>query len=307
MMVPFFPVLRLRGLRLVGACTVALGALLAGCGSGSTFEPLVPTRFVSFGDGLSDLGQTGTRYTVNDGTTNIWVQQLAASYGLNITASASVGGLGFAAGNARVDTGVNPISAQITTFLAGNTIGTSDVLVVDAGIAELVALAGLHPTDPALVTAADLAGKALGAQVKRLTAAGAKHVVVANSPDLGKTPFAVGIPRVAGLTAATRAFNDGIKIALADVTSGVLLVDNEAYINTLHATPSSLGSGGNVTTPACSTTTAPIALNCTTATLSVGVTTSTYNLYLYADDRYPAPAAHRLIGSNAYNKVKARW
>lgn len=308
MMVPFFPVLRLRGLRLVGACTVALGALLAGCGSGSTFEPLAPTRFVSFGDGLSDLGQTGARYTVNDGTTNIWVQQLAASYGLNITASASVGGLGFAAGDARVSGAAPSIEAQITSFLAANTIGTSDVLVVDAGIAELVALAAANPSsDSAFATAADLAGKALGAQVKRLTAAGAKHVVVANSPDLGKTPFATGISRVAGLTAATRAFNDGIKIALADVTSGVLLVDNEAYINTLHATPSSLGSGGNVTTPACSTTTAPIALNCTTATLSVGVTTSTYNLYLYADDRYPAPAAHRLIGSNAYNKVKARW
>jgi outer membrane lipase/esterase len=301
MMVPFFPALRLRGLRLAGACTVALGALLAGCGSGSTFEPLVPTRFVSFGDGLSDVGQAGTRYTVNDGSTNIWVQQLAASYGLNIAASASVGGLGFAAGDARVDTGVNPISAQITTFLAGNTIGARDVLVVDAGIAELVALAAANPTDPALITAADLAGKALGAQVKRLTAAGAKHVVIGNSPDLGKTPFAAGIPRVAGLTAATRAFNDGIKIALADVTNAVLLVDNEAYINTIFVTPTTLGAGGNNSTAACATP----ALSCTPSTLAAGVTN--YNLHMFADDRYPTPALHRLIGTNAYNKVKARW
>jgi outer membrane lipase/esterase len=303
MMVPFFPALRQRGLRFAGAFSLSLAAFLAGCGSGSTFEPLVPTRFVSFGDGMSDLGQTGSRYTVNDGSTNIWVQQLAASYGRNITASATVGGLGFATGDARVSAGTNPISLQITNFLAANSIGASDVLVVDAGIAELVALAAAHPTDnAALAAAADVAGKALGAQVKRLTAAGAKHVVIGNSPDLGKTPYAVSTARVAGLTAATRAFNDGIKIALADVTNAVLLVDNEAYINTIYNSPTTLGAGGNNSSAACST---PTALTCTASTLAAVV--RNYNLHMFADDRYPTPALHRLVGTNAYNQVKARW
>jgi outer membrane lipase/esterase len=301
MFASFSSSLRTNSLHLATALTLSASVLLAGCGSGSTFEPLAPTRFVSFGDGLSDLGQSGNRYTVNDGGINIWVQQLASSYGLGITASGS-GGLGFAAGDARVDTGVNPISAQITTFLAANTIGAKDVLVVDAGVAELVALAQANAADPALATAADLAGKALGAQVKRLTAAGALHVVIANAPDLGKTPFATASARTTGLTAATRAFNDGIKFSLAEVNNSILLVDNEAYVNTIYRSPTVLGAGGNITAAACST---PTALTCTGSTLAVGVTN--YNLHLYADDRYPTPAVHRLIGTNAYEKVRARW
>jgi phospholipase/lecithinase/hemolysin len=82
------------------------------------------------------------------------------------------------------------------------------------------------------------------------------------------------------------------------------LVDNEAYINTFHITPALLGTGGNVTTAACSTASAQ---NCNTTTLSAGVTTSTYTLYLYADDRHFGPNAHRLMGDNAYSKIKARW
>jgi outer membrane lipase/esterase len=302
MIASFSSFLRTRGLHVAAAITLGASALLAGCGSGSTFEPLVPTRFVSFGDGLSDLGQSGSRYTVNDASVNIWPQQLAANYGRTLTASIS-GGLGFAAGDARV-AGANSIATQIDAFLAANTIGSSDVLVIDAGIAELIALAQASPgNDAALRTAADLAGKALGAQVLRLTAAGGKHVVVGNAPDLGKTPFATASNRVAGLTAATRAFNDGLKIALANVTDNVLLIDNESYVNTIHNSPSTLiGAGGNVTQAACST---PTALTCTTTTLTIGVTN--YNLHLYADDRYPTPNAHRLIGNNAFNRVKARW
>jgi outer membrane lipase/esterase len=304
MIASFFSSLRTRGLprslHLAAAITLGASTLLAGCGSGSTFEPLVPTRFVSFGDGLSDLGQTGSRYTVNDASVNIWVQQLAASYGLTITASAS-GGLGFAAGDARI-AGANSIATQIDTFLAANAIGNSDVLVVDAGVAELVALAQANASDAALVTAADLAGNALGEQVKRLTAAGAKYVVIGNAPDLGKAPFATASNRNAGLTAATRAFNDGIKISLANVNDSVLLIDTESYINNIHISPSTLGSDANVTQAACAT---PTALTCTPTTLATGVTN--YDLHLYADDRYPTPAAHRLIGSNAYNRVRDRW
>jgi outer membrane lipase/esterase len=286
------------------AATLSLAAasmFLSACGSGSTFEPLVPARFVSFGDALSDLGQTGNRFTVNDATTNIWVQQLAASYGRTITVSP--GGLGFAADGARVE-GVNSIATQITTFLAANVIATSDVLVIDAGYAELVALAGVNATEAPLLTAADLAGKALGAQVKRLTTAGAKHVVIANAPDLGKTPLATTLLRVASLTKASRAFNDGLKISLANVTDSVLLIDNEAYINTIYSNAATLlGSGANITAAACATPTTA----CTSSNLAPGVTASTYNLYLFADDRHPTPAAARLIGTNAYNKVKARW
>jgi outer membrane lipase/esterase len=282
------------------ASGLALTALLASCGSGSTFEPLVPTRVISFGDGLSDVGQTGSKFTVNDGTVNIWVERVATSYGRTLIASTTPGGLGYAQGNSRVSSGANPISNQISSFLASNTIGKSDLLIVDAGVAELAALAVDNPTDPALASAADAAGRALAAQVLRLTAAGAQHVVIANAPDLGKSPLATTAPaRVAGLSAATRAFNDGLKIALATVTSGVLLIDNESYVNSIHNSPATLGLGGNVTTAACTG-----AVTACTGTANV---VSNYGVYLYADDRHLAPTAHRLMGDAAYSKIKARW
>lgn len=285
------------------AAALGSGLLLAACGSGSTFEPLVPTRLISFGDGWSYVGTGNDRFTVNDGSVNIWVAQLAASYGVALTPT-SAGGQGYAVDGARVNSGVNSIQDQISAFLAANTIGSKDLLVIDAGLSELVALATTHAADDtALVVAADLAGKALAAQVLRLTAAGGNHVVIANSADLGKTPYATALARNAALTAATRAFNDGLKIALAAVTSGILLIDHEAYVNSLYNnTVVFLGSGGNNSAVACST---PTAQTCTASTLTSGVTN--YNLYVFADDRHLTPAAHRLLGTNAYDKIRARW
>ncbi len=287
-----------------GALIVASSIALVACGSGSTFQPLKPTRVISFGDGLSDLGQTGAKFTVNDGSINIWVERVATSYGNTITAQIS-GGLGFASGGANV----NAIAAQITAFLPGN-IGASDLLIVDAGVAELAALATANPTDnAALNAAATVSGRALAAQVLRLTAAGAKHVVIANAPDLGKTPFASLQTRTVALTAASRAFNDSLKNSLAGVTADVLLIDNEAYVNALIAGPTTLNpsaTAATVSTPACATATFNTT-SCTTATLNVGVTTATYSLSLFSDDRHLTPAAHRLVGDNAFNKIKNRW
>ena len=283
---------------------IAASALfLTACGSGSTFQPLNPTRVISFGDGLSDVGNTpgGGKFTVNDGTQNIWVERVAASYGKTITAQIS-GGLGFASGGS----GVSSITAQITAFLPGS-IGASDLLIIDAGVSELAALAAANPVDNAALNAAAIAsGRALAAQVLRLTAAGAKHVVIANSPDLGKTPFASLQTRTVALSAASRAFNDSLKTALAGVTDNVLLVDNEAYINLLFNSPSNLGTGGTASVPACATATFNTS-TCNTTTLNIGVTTLTYNLSVFADDRHLGPAAHRLLGDNAFSKIKARW
>ena len=288
--------------------TLGCAALLSACGSGSTFEPLNPTRVISFGDGLSDLGNsaTGGRFTVNDGSQNIWIERVASSYGKTITAQIS-GGLGYASGGS----GVSAIAAQITAFLPGN-IGKSDLLIIDAGVSELAALATANPTDNAALNAAAAAsGRALAAQVLRLTNAGAKHVVIANAPDLGRTPFASLQTRTVALTAASRIFNDSLKVTLANVTDNVLLIDNEAYVNSLANTPSNLGTGGTASVPACATATfTPVSTStCTTTTLNIsaGVTSATYNLSLYADDRHLAPAAHRLLGDNAYNRIRARW
>ena len=59
---------RLRRALLLALC--ASSALLAACGGGNVESQLVPSRIIAFGDGFSDLGQGGTRYTVNDSSVN---------------------------------------------------------------------------------------------------------------------------------------------------------------------------------------------------------------------------------------------
>ena len=55
---------------MVAACASA--ALLAACGSSTTESAITPQRFIAFGDAMSDVGQNGSRYTVNDGSVNNW-------------------------------------------------------------------------------------------------------------------------------------------------------------------------------------------------------------------------------------------
>lgn len=289
------------------ALGLSLAQLLTACGSGSTFEPLVPTRVISFGDGLSDLGQTGSKFTVNDGTVNIWVERVAVSYALTATAAVS-GGLGFAQGNARIDTGVNSIAQQITTFLslpaASSSLAIRDLVLIDAGVAELSALAqqrliGTLATDDALYTAADAAGRAMAVQVRRLLAAGGKHVVILNAPDLGKTPFATANTLTAVLTAATTRFNLELKLALADQQAGNLLyLDNQKFVNELYSDPTLLGTGGISTIAACP----GLVTSC-----NAGNAAASYNLYIYADDRHLTPGAQRYISDRITTEIKNRW
>src|SRR5262245_35707905 len=83
---------------LTGLAAAAL-LLLGACGS-SIESQFHPTRAIAFGDGFSDAGQTGAKYTVNDGSLS-WVQHAAASYGVTMTPAAQ-GGTAYATGNARV-------------------------------------------------------------------------------------------------------------------------------------------------------------------------------------------------------------
>ena len=86
----------------LAAAGVSAAMLLAGCGSSTIESALKPERFIAFGDGLSDVGQVnGARYTINDGSSANWTQELAGIYNLKLTA-ASVGGTSYAQGNARV-------------------------------------------------------------------------------------------------------------------------------------------------------------------------------------------------------------
>ena len=63
----------MRRTALVAACASAV--LLAACGSSTTESAITPDRFIAFGDAYSDIGQKGSRYTVNNDTVNNWTLQ----------------------------------------------------------------------------------------------------------------------------------------------------------------------------------------------------------------------------------------
>ena len=307
---------------LVAACASA--ALLAACGSSTTESAITPDRFIAFGDANSDVGQKGTRYTVNDGSVNNWTSELVAKYGKSLTA-ASAGGNSYAVGNARVsakpdaagNASTPTIAEQIGTFLASGTFGGSDVVLLSGGVSDVIAgMAAVQAgtlTEAAMLDAARQSGEELAAQVRRLVNAGAKYVVVTGTYNLSETPWATTIGRTNLLSDASRRFNDGLKVGIVDLGANVLYVDFEYYVNLYTNVPGNWGFS-NATSPVCTSVDASNGIGigagqvnsalCNASTLVAG---GSANSYVFADPVYLAPSAHRQFGVYAYDRLRARW
>lgn len=295
---------------LTAACAGIAGATLTACGSGSVASAITPTRFVSVGDGFSDVGQTGRVYTVNDGTL-LWTQQLASYYKLTLTAAVA-GGFSYAQGHAMIDsadttsgTNAPSVSSQITTLLARTSLVNDDLVLVTGGIADIVnavKATGISATTTDTVKAA---GKKQAEQVRRLVNAGATHVVVAGVYNVGISPWAIKQNLAQGVQDLSVAFNDQLLIGINDLGATVLYIDPALFFNLIANKPSNYPFDV-VDTPACTT---PDSTTCTTGTIVAG---ADYNRYLFADDLYFTPAAQRLFVNedfleNAYTKLKQRW
>lgn len=311
--------------RAVLALAPALALLLAACGSGTIESQLKPTRMVVFGDGLSDLGQTGPRYTVNDGSVNVWTQEVATSFGLTLT-TAAAGGTSYATGNARINTkpdaagnsATPTVKEQIDTFLAsGGVFGAEDLVVVSGGTADLIAemakvTSGAQTTDQMLANVKQ-AGRDLAAQVRRVVAAGGTHVIAVGAYQLGRSPWAIQIGQVDFLTSASIAFNDALLVSMVDLGANVLYVDVALLINLMTASGSSFNIA-NVVDPVCTSIdpgpgigTGAGQLNsalCNTGTLTPGVD---YNQFVFADRVYPTPQAQRQFGDFAFTRIHDRF
>lgn len=307
---------------LVAACASA--ALLAACSSSTTESAITPTRFIAFGDANSDVGQNGSRYTVNDGSVNNWTLELVAKYGKSLTA-VSAGGTSYAVGNARVsakpdaagNASTPTIAEQIGTFLASGTFGGSDVVLLSGGVSDVIAgMAAVQAgtlTEAAMLDAARQSGEELAAQVRRLVNAGAKYVVVTGTYNLSETPWATTIGRTNLLGDASRRFNDGLKVGIVDLGANVLYVDFEYYVNLYTSVPGNYGFR-NATSPVCTSVDASNGIGigagqvnsalCNTSTLVQGGTPISY---VFADPVYLAPSAHRQFGVYAYDRLRARW
>jgi len=318
------PLQRLRRALLTLACLS--GALLAGCGGGEVASQFTPRRVVSFGDAFTDLGQNGSRYTINgDDLVNHWLIQMASRYGLSVNAAVS-GGNGYATGSARITTkpdaggssATPTVVEQVDGYLAGGgSFGADDLVVIGAGIADLVAEVGQTRggAQSESQAAADItqAGKDLGTLVRRVVQAGGQHVVVVGPYNMGRTPWARGTGQSALLQDYSTRFNDALLISIADLGAKVLYVDAALYYNLVVGSPSAYGFA-NATEAACTSVDPGPGIGigdgqvnsalCTTATLRSGIDRNTW---LYADAVYPTSAGHRAFGNYAFDRIRARW
>jgi outer membrane lipase/esterase len=310
---------------LAAAAVCASAALLAACGSSTTESALSPQRLIVFGDAFADVGQSGVKYTVNDGSTNQWVQRVAERFGTTVSASSTAGGLGYARAGARIankpdvagDAATLTVTEQIDEFLAASRPVDSDLVFLTGGIADLVvagqAFLNGTQTQAELVATAEQAGRDMAVQTRRLVNAGATHVVVVGPYDVSVTPWGQGSGKIDALREASRRYNDVFKVAIVDLGDRVLYVDAAYYFNLVASEPGDFSLNNSVL-PVCTSVDAGPGIGlgagqlnsalCTNTTVLPGVE---YNRYMFADALYTTPNVQRLFGDYAYDRIRNRW
>lgn len=309
------------------AWLAAAGAsvLLAACGGGEVDSALHPSRIVVFGDAMADIGQNAgnTRYTVNDGSINNWTLEVVRQFNVGL-APAKNGGNSYATGNARVtqtpgagnDAAAGTVRGQIDTFLGARRFTDTDLVIVSAGTSDVIAEAKKvmdgTQTGPEMVTALGQAGTQLGAQVRRLVNAGARHVVVAGPYNLERSPWAKQTGEQALLKSASAEFNNKFLLAVADLGETVLYVDAAQQFNLYEGNRAGYALS-NVVDPVCNSRDAGEGIGTGTGEVDSSecdtgdLVAPAYNEYLFADRVYPTPRGHRLFGEYAYGRIRNRW
>lgn len=267
---------------------------------------------------------------LKSGATQAQANQAAidAGFGLGLIASPLV----FQMANHLANVGGSFDGKELVTILAGGNdalLNLNGVSAAAGGGATAVGAAQFAGWSAAVQTAvaaggAAAAGAAQQAAIEAMTQAGtelaaaissqvigkgAKYVVVANLPDLSKTPFAASFPATTKgfFNLLGTSFNASLKAGI-DGKPQVVYVDLYAQSQDQFANPASYGLS-NVTTPACSTVSPanPLAgssLACTGASLIPGDTSR----YLFADDLHVTPYGNSLIAQAVTKSIAAaKW
>ena len=297
---------------------------LAACGGGTIESQFKPTRMVVFGDALSDQGNTGVHYSVNDGG-GMWVKLMALDYSVPLDPSAT-GGTDYATGNARValepdaagNSATPTVQGQVDTFLAANSSFTAtDLVVINGGISDIIVQMQAYSagtiTQDQLIANVQQAGHDLATQVKRIVAAGASHVVVLGVPDLKATPWAVQIGQQPLLSTVSTDFNNALLVDLVNYGDKVLYIDAALLFNLMASSPGSYGmvNGANVVCtsvdPGPGIGIGPNQVNSALCTPSTIIAGAAYSQYLWADAVYPTPQGHSQLANYAFSRVHNRW
>ena len=239
-----------RHLRLLGALFIVLILGFSGSASAQSFGDVVV-----FGDSLSDSGNAAQANGLpagNSFTTNpdpVWAEIVAEAFGAS-GRNALAGGSNYAFAGACVNPAtpctndiVPTVTEQIDLHLSARG-GSADpgALYAVWGGANDVADSAVNDTPNALghvLAAADVAV----AQVKRLRQSGARHVVVANVPDISLTPYAVNLgPLVQGaLGALADEYNKKLHAGIREGEDGVIPVNLHALVREIAANPGAYG------------------------------------------------------------------
>ena len=224
------------------------------------------SELVVFGDSLMDTGNFGggLRFTNQTTTPGVFApiapDFLAADLGLEL-APAIDGGTNYGVGGFQTDdilqsvagTGIVTPAGTVNAYLTnvGGVVPSGTLILMDGGGNDLRDIlingpdAGLTTTE-SVSARADNFVQAIGA----LGNAGAKYVMVANVPDLGKTPGLQAYEldplvsgAVAGGTLLTEGFNGAVNIKSALGLSGVNIipVDIAGFIDYVFANPDVYG------------------------------------------------------------------
>jgi outer membrane lipase/esterase len=296
-----------RALPALTLATVALASLPCGA------SPY--TSMVVFGDSLSDSGNdallvgsttqliTGNTYIPSQpyapGTTfsngPVWASDVASAIGVTLQPSVA-GGTNFAFGGATTGTTPPPsppsLIAQASQYLAltSSVASPNALYVIEGGgnnaRAALAAIAGGAAPGPTILSTAVSFAANIGTIVDELQLAGAKHIVVWDTPNIGLAPaVAAAGPAAAGLGSFLAAsMNAALAVRLAGEV-GVSTFDIFGLGTSIALDP--LAFGLTNVTDACG---AVVGANC--------------NTYEYWDGIHPTAAGHMLI-ADAFLAVAA--
>ena len=208
-------------------------------GAAGTLRTPVPTTDNSFIPTYPYATPVGGRYS--NGA--IWAEAFAPVFGLSAIAS-NLGGTNYAYGGARLGPLGSPnpfdnfpnnfplsLTTQVATFLSSYPQAPADALYVVAGggndTRDIIAAAGtdiLNGIDPTagVVAAAASYAASLDAIVNQLESAGAKNIIVWNSPNAGLAPAILAQNAGALGQMVSQTINHALMLTLADEVARML-------------------------------------------------------------------------------------
>ena len=241
--------------------------------------------------------------------------------------------------NAFLGAATLPVVQQIdqhlsSSYVTAGKFAATDLVIVLAGANDVFTQAGLAGagaiTPAAAGAAVATAAGQLAAQVARIKAAGAKHVMVLGLPDMGYTPYGVsaGAATGGGLTSMSQnVFNATLKAAVAAI-SGVAYLDPVPMFAKVVASPTAFGftktiDATSAATAIASTACGPNAIAQVTAAdsaaspsslfcsvpssaLSIAGTLRAVNAdqtYMFADGVHPSAGMHKVFAQLIKDKM----